>query len=109
MSMLLNGTELLFKQFLPRHRLTIPEIAPLLGIKKDALWKRLREGKCDLKIRQDEHGTCYVTLTDLAKYLYPDENDMSFFPPLPSPHRPGRGRPRGSKNKKAAPQEGGAK
>lgn len=107
--MLLTGAELLFKQFLPKHRLTIPEIAPLLGIKKDALWKRLREGKCDLKIRQDEHGTCYVTLTDLACYLYPD--DMSFFPPDAPPPRTGRGRPRGSKNKPKAkaPVEGGAK
>lgn len=100
--MLLTGPELLFKQFLPKHRLTIPEIAPVLGKKKDAIWKRIREGKCDLPIRQDEHGTLYVTLPDLARYLYPD--DMSFLPVL---ERRGPGRPKGSGNKPKPPIQGG--
>ncbi len=107
---MLTGPELLFKQFLPRHRLNIPEICPVLGIGKDALWKRIREGKCDLHFQKDEHGKIFVTISDLARYLYPD--DMSFFPPAQV--SPGRGRPRGSKNKpKGGPtgkgKEGGAR
>lgn len=106
--MLLTGPELLFKQFLPKHRLNVSEISPVLGIGKDALWKRIREGKCDLRLQKDEHGTIFITIQDLARYLYPD--DMSFFPFPPAQVSPGRGRPRGAKNKPKAPSQlGGAR
>jgi hypothetical protein len=106
---MLSGHELLFQQFQPRHKLSIQDVCPVLGIKKDALWKRIREGKCDLRIRKDEYGQNYVTLADLARYLYPDEFE-SFSapdaPPIPEKnYKPGPGRPR----KSVGNMEGGAR
>jgi len=65
----LSGPALLRKTFFPRHRLTITDLAKVLGLSRDRIYKRLHAGKLDLKISYDEAGRPFVGLDDLVEYV----------------------------------------
>lgn len=104
-----HGAIFLAEQFLPRHRLSVPDVCPVLGLSRDGFYKRLRTGKLNLKIRQDECGKKWILLSDLISYLYPEISEaMTAMPSealIPSQEKKKRGRP----PKPKAPVEGGAK
>ena len=79
----------------PRQRVSLIEAGKILGISYPQLYRRIQQEKLDLRIRKDEFGRMFVTVDDLAAYLYP--NEQSSPPPLPtsppgSIKRPGRPR-----------------
>ena len=108
------GALLLAQQFQPKHRLTIQDVCPVLGLSRDGLYKRLRMGKLNLKIRNDEYGKKFILLSDLISYLFPEISDSltampSGTPELPFAKEKSRpGRPPGSQNKPKVPGQGGA-
>lgn len=99
------GALLLAQQFHPKHRLSIPDVCPVLGLSRDGLYKRIRTGTINLKIRRDELGKQWVLLSDLIAYLFPETAMPSEMPSelteTPVEKRK-RGRPRKS-------SEGGAR
>ena len=109
------GAILLARQFYPKHRLSISDACPVLGLSRDGLYKRIRTGTINLKIRKDEFGRQWILLADLIAYLFPEiavTMPSGMTEPLPTQGKRGRGRPPGSYNKpKAVPlheDEGGA-
>lgn len=113
-----QGAQLIIQQFHPKHRLSVNDVCPVLGLSRDGFYKRLRMGKLSLKIRKDEYGKLFVLLSDLISYFYPEvvefDSSVTAITAMPSGIEKRKvGRPRGSKNKtKSAPQavkEGGAK
>ena len=107
----LAGPALLRKTFYPRQRLTITELSQVIGLSRDRIYKRIRAGKFDLRVRRNECGTPFVLLDDLIAYLYPDHVPSSpSLSPAMSPDKPesqprrGPGRPR-----KSSVLTGGAK
>ncbi len=112
-SSLPSGAQLLIQQFHPKHRLSVNDVCSVMGLSRDGFYKRLRMGKLSLKIRKDEYGKLFVLLSDLISYFYPEvefDSSVTAITAMPSGIEKRKvGRPRGSKNKKAAPQEGGAK
>ncbi len=106
------GALLLAQQFHPRHKLSVPDVSPVLGLSRDGFYKRLRMGKLSLRIRQDECGKKFILLSDLIAYLFPEISEsMTALPsgmPEPLVEKRKRGRPPGSGNKPKDPsQEGG--
>lgn len=108
-----QGIQLLVRQFHPKHKLSVNDVCPVLGLSRDGFYKRIRTGKLSLKVRKDELGKLFILLSDLIDYLFPEISISESLTAMPSGIPPIEkkkvGRPRGSKNKKAAPQEGGAK
>ena len=109
------GAILLAQQFHPRHKLSIPDVSPVLGMSRDGLYKRIRTGKIGLKVRRDELGKQWILLSDLIAYLFPEISDsisMTAMPSealFPSQEKRKRCRPPGSNNKpkiSAPPQNG---
>lgn len=87
----LAAPNLLRKHFFPRQRLRITEVAPIVGLSRDRLYKRIKANRLNLKIQYDEAGLPFVTVEDLISYLYPAH------PSQPSPSSDPirkRGRPR---------------
>ncbi len=109
-----QGALLLAQQFFPKHRLSVPDVCPVLGLSRDGFYKRLRMGRLNLRIRQDECGKKWILLSDLISYLYPEVAvAMTALPSeiIPSQEKKKRGRPPGSGNKPkaASQQKGGAR
>ena len=113
-----SGPEALRAFFFPRQTLQMKEAARVLGIGREALYKRQwRGGGFALRISQRAGGRQYVLLEDLIAYLFPQENPLPTAPAnaqsdytngvITEKRKPGR--PRGAKNKAKAPGEGGAK
>ena len=109
------GALLLAQQFHPRHKLSIPDVSPVLGMSRDGLYKRIRTGTIGLRIRRDELGKQWILLSDLIIYLFPEISELPSGLPSGMPEitveKRKRGRPPGSGHKpKALPllQEGGA-
>lgn len=82
----------------PRQRVGLIEAGKILGKSYPQLHRRIQQGKLSLRIRKDEFGQMFVTVDDLAAYLYPDPDDQSTQTPL----QKRRGRPR-----KAVTSDGG--
>lgn len=82
--------------FWPRQRAGLIEAGKLIGTSYAQLHRKIQQGKLGLRIQKDEYDQMFVTIDDLAAYLYPD--DQSSQPPLPpSPSvstKRGPGRPR---------------
>ena len=77
----------------PRQRAGLIEAGKIIGLSYPQLHRRHATGKLDLRIRKDEFGQMYVTVDDLAAYLYPDEDSQSPDSPMTTPQRkPGRPR-----------------
>ena len=109
-----SGPEALRAFFFPRQTVQMQEAARVLGIGREALYKRQWKGGFALKISKRPGGRQYVLLDDLIAYLFPQEN-----PPQTAPdnaqsdytngvisEKRKAGRPRGAKNKPKAPGEG---
>lgn len=105
------GALLLAQQFQPKHRLSITDVCPVLGLSRDGLYKRIRTGKIALRIRKDELGRQFVLLFDLIAYLFPEVSDSLTALPSgtlePPANKRKRGRPPGSGNKPKTPLAGG--
>jgi len=94
----LSGRARIRAMFHPRQRLGLIAAGKLLGKSYPQLHRRLQQGRLALRVQKDEFGQMFVTVDDLAAYLYPDE--QSSLPHLPSspsgsPKRPGRPRKEG--------------
>ena len=91
----LSGRARIRAFFHPLQKVGLIAAGPVLGLSYPQLHRRIRQGKLNLRIRKDEFGQMFVTVDDLAAYLYPDEQSSP--PHLPtspsvSPKRPGRPR-----------------
>ena len=94
----LSGRPRIRAMFWPRQRAGLIEAGKLIGTSYAQLHRKIQQGKLGLRIQKDEYDQMFVTIDDLAAYLYPD--DQSSQPPLPSSHpsvkkRPGRPRKEG--------------
>ena len=106
------GAILLAQQFHPRHKLSIPDVCPVLGLSRDGLYKRIRTGTIGLRIRKDELGKQWVLLSDLISYLFPETESMTAMPsgmPEITVEKRKRGRPRKAVTSNSDYQEGGAR
>lgn len=97
----LSGSSAIRQFFFPKQRLRITDVAPVVGISRGRIYKRMKAGQLDLRIQYDESGLPFVTLDDLVEYLYPSSPSLA--PTTPPAHktnnfkRPGGpGRPRKS-------------
>jgi hypothetical protein len=95
----LSGPASIRQFFFPKQRLHITDVAPFIGICRARLYKRVKDGKLNLRIQHDESGLPFITLDDLVEYLYP--SDPSLVPTPPPVHKnnfkkAGPGRPRKS-------------
>jgi hypothetical protein len=86
----LSGPARIRAMFHPRQRVGLIAAGKVLGISYCQLHRRIQQGKLALKVRKDEFGQMFVTVDDLAAYLYPDPDDQSTQTPLQK--RPGRPR-----------------
>lgn len=91
------GAILLAHQFLPKYKLSVSDVCPVLGMSRDGLYKRIRNKNISLKISKDELGRTFILLTDLIVYLFPESPSPTAMPSkisqLPIKKRK-RGRPR---------------
>lgn len=77
----------------PRQRVGLIEAGKLIGTSYCQLHRRIQQGKLNLRIRKDEYDQMFVTVDDLAAYLYPDEGSQSSDSPMTSKKaKPGRPR-----------------
>ena len=91
----LSGPARIRAMFHPRQRIGLIDAGKLIGVSYSRLFRRIQEGKLDLKVRKDEYGQMYVTIDDLAAYLFPDDEQSQACHPSPSSvstKRPGRPR-----------------
>jgi phosphatidate phosphatase PAH1 len=72
----LSGPARIRAMFHPRQRIGLIDAGKLIGVSYSRLFRRIQEGKLDLRVRKDEYGQMYVTIDDLAAYLFPD-NEQS--------------------------------
>ena len=79
----------------PRQRVGLIEAGKLIGLSYCQIHRRIQLGKLTLRVQKDEFNQMFVTVDDLAAYLYPDEQSspphLPTSPPV-SPKRPGRPR-----------------
>jgi hypothetical protein len=91
----LSGPARIRAMFHPRQRIGLIDAGKLIGVSYSRLFRRIQEGKLDLKVRKDEYGQMFVTIDDLAAYLFPDDEPSQDCHPSPSSvstKRPGRPR-----------------
>ena len=77
----LSGPARIRAMFHPRQRVGLIAAGKVLGISYCQLHRRIQQGKLALKVRKDEFGQMFVTVDDLADYIYPPNDSES----LPSP------------------------
>ncbi len=88
----LSGRAKIRALFHPRQRVGLIAVGKVIGLSYSRLFRRVKEGTINLRVKKDELGTFFVTVDDLAAYLFPDEADQSI-PSQPSVKK-GVGRPR---------------
>nr|EES52025.1 MAG: hypothetical protein UBAL3_94580001a [Leptospirillum ferrodiazotrophum] len=111
-----SGPEALRAYFFPRQTVQIQEAARIIGVGREAIYKRQWRGNTALRLsRRPGSKRQFILLDDLISYLFPPEN------PLPASSDNAQsdctngvttkkpGRPRGSKNKPKSYPEGGAR
>lgn len=86
----LSGPAAIRQLFFPKQRLRITDVAPVIGICRARIYRRMKAGQLDLRIQKDEAGSPFVLLDDLVEYFYPTS------PALPPPAHNGPGRRRKS-------------
>ena len=92
----LSGRARIRAFFHPLQKVGLLAAGPILGLSYPQLHRRIQQKKLNLRIRKDEYGQMFVTVDDLAAYLYPDHDDDQASPvssPSPTPKRKS-GRPR---------------
>ena len=91
----LSGRARIRAMFHPKQRAGLIEAGKVLGKSYCQLHRRIQQGKLALRVQKDELGQMFVTVDDLAAYLYPDEQSsqprLSSSPSV-STKRPGRPR-----------------
>ncbi len=113
-----SGPEALRAYFFPRQTIQIQEAARILGVGREAIYKRQWRGDESLRIRKRPgNGRQFILLDDLIAYLFPSTTlESSELQATSSDNYTNgvevegkkRGRPRGAKNKHKAPlYEGG--
>ncbi len=97
----LSGRARIRAMFHPRQRVGLIAAGKVLGISYCSLHRRIQQGKLALRVQRDEYDQMFVTVDDLAAYLYPNEQSsqpsLSRSEKSPSPHPPAKrrlGRPR---------------
>ena len=80
----LSGPARIRAMFHPRQRVGLIAAGKVLGISYCQLHRRIQQGKLALKVRKDEFGQMFVTVDDLADYLFPSEDSESL------PHQPAK-------------------
>lgn len=79
--------------FHPLQKVGLIAAGPVIGLSYPQLHRRIQQGKLNLQIRKDEYGQMFVTVDDLAVYLYPDEcSQPSETPKTTTKRQPGRPR-----------------
>ena len=73
----LSGRARIRAFFHPLQKVGLIAAGPILGLSYPQLHRRIQQGKLSLRIRKDEYGQMFVTVDDLAVYLYPDEGSQS--------------------------------
>ena len=102
----LSGRARIRAMFWPRQRVGLIAAGPVLGLSYPQLHRRIQQGKLALRIRKDEFGQMFVTVDDLADYLFPDESEKAS-PSLPPP--PAKKAKPGRPKKALSGQEEGAR
>uniref|UniRef100_A0A7C3LTF6 Uncharacterized protein n=1 Tax=Leptospirillum ferriphilum TaxID=178606 RepID=A0A7C3LTF6_9BACT len=92
----LSGSARIRALFHPRQRVGLIEAGKVIGRSYPQLHRRVQQGKLSLRVQKDEYGQMFVTVDDLAAYLYPDESVQSPLPSAPSVSPKRLGRPRKS-------------
>jgi len=69
----LSGPQALRARFWPKQILSIPDVASVFGITREAIYKQIRLGQCSLKVQKSEAGLLKVRLDDLIAYIYPEQ------------------------------------
>ena len=89
----LSGRARIRAMFHPKQKVGLIAAGPVLGLSYPQLHRRIQQGKLALRIRKDEFNQMFVTVDDLAAYLYPDEGSQSSdFPMTIAKAKPGRPR-----------------
>lgn len=89
----LSGRARIRAMFHPRQKVGLIAAGKVIGTSYGQLHRRIQQGKLTLRIRKDEFGQMFVTVDDLAAYLYPDEDPQSSESPITtSKRKPGRPR-----------------
>jgi len=94
----LSGPQALRSFFFPRQTVQIQEAARILGIGREAVYKRIWKGNDTLKISKTGSGRQFILLEDLIFYLYPSPSPSVTSSLATSSSTPSRepGRPRKS-------------
>ena len=71
LSFLPPQARLIAQQFLPKVQLGVQDVCPVLGMSRDGLYKRLKNGTISLKVNKNELGRNCISLFDLIEYLCP--------------------------------------
>ena len=90
----LSGRARIRAFFHPLQKVGLLAAGPILGLSYPQLHRRIRQGKLNLRILKDEFGQMFVTVDDLAAYLFPDESGQTPLPSSPSVSTKRPGRPR---------------
>ena len=95
----LSGRARIRAMFHPRQRVGLIEAGKVLGKSYPQIHRRIQQGKLNLRIQRDEYNQMFVSIDDLAAYLFPDEqtSHSSLLPPSPASSTPQKrkpGRPR---------------
>lgn len=94
----LSGPQALRAFFFPRQTVQIQEAARIMGISREAVYKRIWKGNNTLKISKTGSGRQFILLEDLISYLYPSPSPSVTSSLTTSSSTPSRGpgRPRKS-------------
>ena len=87
----LSGRARIRAIFHPRQRIGLIAAGKVLGISYPQLHRRIQQGKLSLRVQKDEFGQMFVTVDDLANYLYP-ANDSESLPSQPAKKKVGKPR-----------------
>ena len=80
----LTGPQALRARFWPRQILSIPDVASVIGLTREAIYKQIRLGQCDLRIQKSGSGLMKVRLDDLIAWIYPENIQAQPFFSAPS-------------------------
>jgi hypothetical protein len=69
----LTGPQSIRARFWPKQILNIPDVAFVVGLTREGLYKQIRLGQCSLRIQTSGSGLMKVRIDDLIAWLYPEQ------------------------------------
>ena len=69
----LTGPQSIRARFWPKQILNIPDVASVVGLTREGLYKQIRLGQCSLLIHKSGSGLMKVRLDDLIAWIYPEQ------------------------------------